>query len=105
VTSTQDLTRRRAIVERKQPIDIKDVSRGGCCLEGSQPLPVGAVGVLAVTIDGEVHAEVFRVARSGSLAEGDQYQAGVEFLPMPADMPSLAEIVAQLDHCPRAVPD
>jgi hypothetical protein len=90
---------RRAILERRQPIDIRDVSRGGCCVDATQPLPVGAVGVLAVDIEGQTHAEVFRVARSYAVpGEEQRYQAGVEFLPMPAEMPSLAEIVSQLDH-------
>jgi hypothetical protein len=99
-TSRDPMKLRRAILERRQPIDIRDVSRGGCCVHAAQPLPVGSVGVLAVTIDGETHAEVFRVARSAiAPGPGSRYQAGVEFLPMPAEMRSLAEIVSQLDHC------
>jgi hypothetical protein len=91
---------RRAIVERTQPVEVRDVSRGGCRLESGQQLPVGAFGVLAVSIEGETHAEVFRVARSGASSRDDtQYEAGVEFLPMPADTPSLVEVVAELDHC------
>ena len=90
----------RAILVRRQPVDIKDVSRGGCCVESPQLLPVGAVGVLSVEIEGETRAEVFRVSRSGALpGQDNQYQAGVEFLPMPADTPSLVEVVAQLDEC------
>ena len=91
------MTPRRAILERKQPVDIKDVSRSGCSLESPQPLPVGAVGVLAVDIEGRTHAEVFRVSRAGAAGPGNQYEAGVEFLPMPADAPSLVEVVAELD--------
>jgi hypothetical protein len=91
---------RRAILEHTQPVDIKDVSRGGCCVESAQPLPAGAFGVLAVNIDGQTHAEVFRVARSeGRPGPGRAYEAGVEFLPMPADTPSLVEVVSELDHC------
>ena len=91
---------RRAILERRHPVDIKDVSRGGCCVEGPRLLPVGAVGVLAVDMEGERHAEVFRVARSGTVpGQRDQYEAGVEFLPMPVGTPSLVEVVSELDEC------
>jgi hypothetical protein len=101
MSDTNDHPRpRRAIVERTQPVEIREVSRGGCRVESGQQLPVGAFGVLAVTIDGQTHAEVFRVARSGASSRYDtRYEAGVEFLPMPADTPSLVEVVAHLDHC------
>jgi hypothetical protein len=93
------MRQKRAIVERRQPVDVKDVSRGGCCLESVQPLNVGAFGVLVVEIQGAPHAEVFRVARSTPIVgEQSQYEAGVEFLPMPAETPSLVEVVAELDH-------
>ena len=96
---------KRAILERRQAVDVKDVSRGGCCVETAQALPVGAFGVLAVDIEGQTHAEVFRVARAPEGPGPDrQYSAGVEFLPMPADTPSLVEVVAQLDHHTRASP-
>jgi hypothetical protein len=91
---------RRAFLERRHPVDVRDVSRRGCCVEGPSLLPVGAVGVLAVEMDGERHAEVFRVARSGAVPGQDHYyEAGVEFLPMPAGTPSLVEVVAELDAC------
>jgi hypothetical protein len=91
---------RRAILERRHPVDIKDVSRGGCCVEGPHLLPVGAVGVIAVEMEGERHAEVFRVARSSAVpGQRDQYEAGVEFLPMPVSAPSLVEVVSELDEC------
>ena len=97
---------KRAIVERRQPVEIKDVSRSGCCLESSQPLPPGAFGVLVVEIEGEPHAEVFRVARSSAVpGQESQYQAGVEFLPMPAETPSLVEVVAELDYCQKPAGD
>ena len=91
---------RRAILARRQPVDIKDVSRGGCRVECTQPLPVGAVGVLAVAIEGEMHAEVFRVSRARAIPGDEQhYEAGVEFLPVPAETPSLHDLAAQLDQC------
>jgi hypothetical protein len=97
---------KRVIVERRQPVEIKDVSRSGCCLESGQLLPPGAFGVLVVEIEGQPHAEVFRVTRSGAAqGDGNQYQAGIEFLPMPAEIPSLAEVVAELDYCEKPAGD
>lgn len=97
------MTPRRAFLERTQSVDITDLSRGGCCVETGQPLQVGAVGVLSVDIEGETHAEVFRVARAAEVpGTRNQFSAGVEFLPMPADMPSLVEVVAQLDVSEQA---
>ena len=84
---------------RRQQIGIGEVSRTGCRLEGSEPLAIGSVGMLAVEIDGQAHVELFRVSRSGVVpgSEG-RYEAGVEFLPMPADTPSLHDLAAQLDR-------
>jgi hypothetical protein len=94
---------RRAILERRHPVDIKDVSRRGCCVEGPRPMPVGVVGVIAVNLDGETRAEVFRVTRSAAVpGRAEHYEAGVEFLPMPAGTPSLVEVVAELDECEPA---
>jgi hypothetical protein len=59
--------------------------------------------MLAVDIDGQRHVELFRVARSGALASTDRlYEAGVEFLPMPADTASLHDVVAQLDQLDKS---
>jgi hypothetical protein len=42
------------------------------------------------------------VARSRAVPGQDQqFQAGVEFLPMPAETSSLAEVVAELDYCQK----
>jgi hypothetical protein len=43
--------------------------------------------------------EFFRVARAGLVAGGDtRYEAGVEFLPMPAETASLHDIIGRFDQ-------
>lgn len=89
---------RTAVLARRQRVDVADVSRTGCRLTGPRSLDVGEVGVLTVTIDGEIHVELFRVSRSETLpGEGRLCQSGVEFLPMPAGARSLHDLAAQLD--------
>jgi len=84
---------------RRQHVDICDVSRTGCRVENSQRLAVGTIVMLTVDIDGRRLVELFRVSRSGGLPGADQpHETGLEFLPMPADMVSLHDIVAQLDQ-------
>jgi hypothetical protein len=89
---------RRAILVRRQRVGIDDVSRTGCHFETTQPLATGHVGILAVNIEGHTHIEFFRVSRSGSVAGDARYEAGVEFLPMPAETPSLHDIIGQFDQ-------
>lgn len=90
---------RTAILVRRRLVDLEDVSRKGCCFRGAELLDVGRIGLLAVTIAGQVHVDLFRVARSASVPGTDSvYKAGVEFLPMPADAPSLHDLAAQLDE-------
>jgi hypothetical protein len=84
---------------RRQRADIGDVSRTGCRLEVSQPLGIGAVGMLAVEVAGTLRVELFRVSRAGAVpGAAGLYEAGVEFLPMPAEAPSLHDVVAELDR-------
>jgi hypothetical protein len=78
-------------------VGIEEVSRSGCRLEGPQPLAIGTIGMLAVDIDGQRHVELFRVSRSRALPDR-LYEAGVEFLPIPADVASLHDVIAQLDR-------
>lgn len=87
---------RRAVLMRRQRAGIADVSRTGCRLEMSEPLDTGAIGLLAVDIEGRVHTEFFRVARTVTGAH--QHEAGIEFLPVPADSPSLRELADHLDQ-------
>ena len=90
---------RRAVLVRRQTVGIADVSRTGCCLEGTVPLAIGMVGMLAVEIAGHSHVEMFRVSRSGVRPGADgRYEAGVEFLPLPADAPSLHDLLADFDQ-------
>jgi hypothetical protein len=80
-------------------VSIGEVSRSGCRLEGAHPLAIGAIGMLTVDIDGRRHLDLFRVSRSRELQGADRpYETGVEFLPIPAEMASLHDLIAQLDR-------
>jgi hypothetical protein len=83
---------------RRQRVDIGDVSRTGCRVEGSQRLATGTIGMLTVDIDGQRHLEMFRVSRSAGPGPDQVYEAGLEFLPLPADTASLHDVAAQLDQ-------
>lgn len=90
---------RRAVLVARQRVGVGDVSRTGCRVESSQPLAVGAVGILAVQIGGEPHFDVFRVCRSRAIPGSTSvYEVGMEFLPMPAETASLHDIAAELDQ-------
>ena len=99
MSAARRATPRRAILVRRQRVGIDDVSRTGCHFETREPLPAGHVGILAVNIEGQTHVEFFRVCRSGPVAGDDaRYEAGVEFLPMPAENASLHDIIGQFDQ-------
>lgn len=53
--------------------------------------------MLTVDIEGQRHIEMFRVSHTRELP-GRLYEAGVEFLPIPADAASLHDVIAQLDQ-------
>jgi hypothetical protein len=89
---------RRAILVRRQHVGIADVSRTGCHLESKEPLTTGHVGILAVSIEGQTHVEFFRVCRAGQVQGDTRFEAGVEFLPMPAETASLHDIIGQFDR-------
>ena len=90
---------RRAILVRRQRVGIGEMSRTGCHFEMTEPLATGHVGILAVNIDGLTHLEFFRVARSSAVPGADaRYEAGVEFLPVPAETASLHDIIGQFDR-------
>jgi hypothetical protein len=92
-------TPRRAILVRRQRVGIGEVSRTGCHLETADPLAAGHVGILSVNIEGQTHVEFFRVCRSGPVTGAEaRYEAGVEFLPMPAENASLHDIIARFDR-------
>lgn len=89
---------RRAVLVTRSAVDIGDVSRTGCRFEASEPLPVGSVGMLSVTISGEVHVEMFRVSRANPAPKDEHtFEIGVEFLPLPAEHASIQDVVVQLE--------
>jgi len=89
----------RAILVRRQAVGIDDVSRTGCHFETREPMATGHVGILAVNIEGQTHVEFFRVARTAASPNAAaRYEAGVEFLPMPAETASLHDIIGQFDQ-------
>lgn len=91
-------TPRTAVLVRRQRVNLDDVSRKGCRFIGAVPLGVGNVGMLAVDIAGQMHVELFRVARTGALPGSDWlYESGIEFLPMPGRTGSLHDLAAHLD--------
>jgi hypothetical protein len=88
-----------AVLVRRRLVDLASVSRRGCSFRGSDPLGVGDVGLLSVVVAGQVHVQLFRVARSVAVPDGERlYEAGVEFLPTPASAPSLHDLAAQLEQ-------
>ena len=87
---------RTAVLSRRQPVSVHDVSRHGCRWTGSTAMEVGTVGLLTVDIEGHPHVELFRVSRS-RLTPGGAYESAVEFLPMPAVTRSLHDLAAELD--------
>ena len=95
----EPLGSRRAVLMRRQRVGIGDVSRSGCRVEASEPLEIGSIGLLAVDIEGRLHTEFFRVSRTSTLDRGaPRYEAGVEFLPVPADAPSIRDLAEHLDE-------
>ncbi len=89
---------KRAVLVARSAVDIGDVGRSGCRFETADPLPVGSVGMLSVTISGEPHLEMFRVSRTNPAPNDDRlYEIGVEFLPLPAERASLQDVVVQLE--------
>jgi hypothetical protein len=98
-TSRRDDLPHTAVLVRRRLVNLASVSRGGCSFQASEPLDVGEVGLLSVTVAGQVHVQLFRVARSAAVPGGERlFEAGVEFLPTPASAPSLHDFAAQLDR-------
>lgn len=91
---------RTAVLVRRHLVDVDTVSRRGCSFKALDPLSVGDVGLLSVNVAGQVHIQLFRVARTTGLPDANSlYEAGVEFLPTPASAPSLHDLAAGLDRC------
>ena len=82
----------------RSAVDIGDVSRSGCRFETADPLPVGSVGMLSVTISGEQHLEMFPACPNESDTDRrSPVQNRLEFLPLPAEHASLQDVVVQLE--------
>ena len=98
-TSQRDDVPHTAVLVRRRLVDLASVSRRGCSFRGSDLLAVGDVGLLSVTVAGQAHVQLFRVARSAAVPDAENlYEAGVEFLPTPASAPSLHDLAAQLEE-------
>ena len=89
---------RRGILTRSLTVRIAELSRTGCRLEANEPFTIGEFGMLTVEIDGERYMEMFRVARvTPAEASSQLFVAGVEFLPLPGDAPSLQDVIVQIE--------
>jgi hypothetical protein len=89
---------RTAVLVRRRIVDLDNVSRRGCSFKTLERLDVGDVGLLSVNVAGQMHTQLYRVARSATVPGDDRlYEAGVEFLPMPASTRSIHDLAAQLD--------
>jgi hypothetical protein len=70
-----------AVLGRDVVVRLLEISRSGCLLESSHPMPAGTIAVLAIEIDGREYMDEVRVSRSELLAGvGERYEVGVEFL-------------------------
>ena len=91
-----------AVLLRKVPLVLRDVSSGGCSIELRAPLQIGMVGWLEVDFEGERRFEWFRIARVNAGSEG-VFVAGAEFLPLSAaGSNSLRSAIGQLQHVPAS---
>jgi hypothetical protein len=86
------------VLGRDLTVRLLEISRAGCLLESSRPVPVGTVGALAVDVDGTEYVDQVRVTRCQPLAgAGNTHRVGAEFLVvyMPGDK-SLRRYAAEL---------
>ena len=79
-------------------IRVYDVSAGGCLLESRESLPVGAVGLLSIDVDGRRRQEWIRVCRvHANEGRRGTCLVSVEFLPLePAGADSLRGAMLRL---------
>lgn len=79
-------------------IRVYDVSAGGCLLESRESLPVGAVGMLSIDVDGRRRQEWIRVCRvHANEGRRGMCLVSVEFLPLePAGTDSLRGAILRL---------
>jgi hypothetical protein len=89
---------RRGVVARRQCVSIAELSRNGCRLDANEPFTIGQIGMLTVDVLGARRVEMFRIARVRSVVhQSHLFEAGVEFLPLPADRASLQDVVVQFE--------
>jgi hypothetical protein len=93
----RDSPPRTAVLVRRRIVDLDNVSRRGCSLKTPEPLGVGDVGLLSVCVAGQMHTQLYRVTRSAIVPGDDRlYEAGVEFLPVPASTRAIHDLAARL---------
>jgi hypothetical protein len=83
---------------RTKNIRVYDVSAGGCLLESRESLPVGAVGLLSIDVEGRRRQEWIRVCRvHANEGRRGTCLVSVEFLPLePAGTDSLRGAILRL---------
>ena len=90
---------RMAVLVRRLPVSLAEVSTTGCRLDSAEALPNGTVGVLVLPSDAEPTAEPLRISRCTRTPGGAAaYRLGAEFLSLDAPAPtSLRNRVARLE--------
>ena len=86
------------VLGRDLTVRLLEISRTGCLLESSRPVPVGTIGSLVVAVDGLDYIDCLRVSRCQEIAgAGDTHHLGAEFLSLyrPGDK-SLRHYAAEL---------
>jgi hypothetical protein len=70
-----------AVLGRDLFVRLLQISRSGCLLETAHALPIGAIAVLSVQIEGRQYTDDIRVLRAQRVAgAGERHEIGVEFL-------------------------
>jgi hypothetical protein len=90
---------RMAVLVRRLPVSLAEVSTTGCRLESAQALLTGTVGILVLPTDAEPAGEPLRISRCTRTPGGAAaYRLGAEFLSLDAPAPtSLRNSVARLE--------
>ena len=87
--SEPTIRRRIGVIVRDIPVRVLEASVTGCLVESREPLPEGAVGMLAIAGDEGPTAEPLRISRSTVITGGaTRFRAGAQFLPLGAPGPA-----------------
>jgi hypothetical protein len=91
---------RSAVLVRRHPVVVRNISMDGCLLEMALPLAAGAVGAIEIDVNGVACIEMFRVARGDERAPRvPAFDVAVEFLPVaPAGERSVRGFVARVER-------